>query len=154
MYFSFVYNQGLYEICQPFGKIFCPIFAVVYFFVASLINVYIYDTWTGGVLSKGFRINKALATDQMNECIQILHNKPKFTWLQHQRPNQMYSLNECEICIENFKNHEWITVLPCQGKHFFHFYCLITYFDLAVKSKLVWKHRCPLCFEEITNEKL
>ena len=49
---------------------------------------------------------------------------------------------ECVICLEEFKNGEFITSLPCI--HFFHSNC--------IKNWLTRNNECPVCKFKITNE--
>ena len=44
---------------------------------------------------------------------------------------------ECSICLDEYEHDDWIKVLPCGGKHFFHECCVIKWFKEQTK--------CPLC---------
>ena len=54
-----------------------------------------------------------------------------------------YKEEKCIICQYNFKELESIVVLPC--KHCFHFPC--------IKPWITTQHHCPLCKENIREEK-
>ncbi|XP_002160354.3 E3 ubiquitin-protein ligase RNF103 [Hydra vulgaris] len=49
-----------------------------------------------------------------------------------------YSVNECVICMEQFKCYEIVTGLPCL--HIFHKFCIYNW--LVLENS---KHRCPVC---------
>ena len=53
---------------------------------------------------------------------------------------------ECSICLEDFKEGDDVSPLPCDNRHYFHTKC--------IKD---WAHShlyCPLCNEEYTAKKV
>ncbi|KRX07746.1 hypothetical protein PPERSA_07496 [Pseudocohnilembus persalinus] len=49
----------------------------------------------------------------------------------------------CSICMNDYDSQEFVTILPCNTKHHFHYSCIIKWFKTSFT--------CPLCREEFLN---
>ena len=85
----------------------------------------------------------------MAKVLKNLENLPKTTWSQNQQSATRSSLLRCEMCLENYNDHEWVVPLSCSPEHTFHLECATQYFEKGVKSELTFYHRCPLCYKEV-----
>lgn len=57
--------------------------------------------------------------------------------LRKEKFGSMHTADTCIICLEKFKEDEFIAELPCDGRHMFHYHCL--------EQWLHNKVQCPLC---------
>lgn len=88
--------------------------------------------------SEGQRDNEPEPVDPEIRAAEILSKLPRTQWKSKGHCVKECEMEECALCLDNFKSGEDVLTLPCE--HFFHESCLTPW---LIKSNL-----CPLCKQD------